>query len=313
MKRSPLIRDLRYLVKNGAKKLRGAAPDAVTFTCNICGKQTATAQSELGRESGQCDYCTSTVRLRALVHHVVKATTGESVPLPSLKRRDDIRGVGLSDWYIYGDELAKRFAYTNTWYHQEPRLDITAPQPEHHGAYDFMISADVFEHIPPPGDRAFTGAAQILKPGGLLVMTIPYTKAPETTEHFPDGTDFDLRKVGDNYELHWTDADGKPTVSKDLVFHGDSATPSSTGSTALMTSLPNSPLPASPTSRSMTNPCSNSVSPGRKTSRCRSLRENPDQRPKNTSAPGVRPGALFVSVCSRNRRTGLRVTRSKPQ
>ena len=65
-----------------------------------------------------------------------------------------IRGLGMSDKECYNGLLAEKFDYTNTFYDREPRLDFTESHPELAGQYDFILSADVLEHIAPPVQRA---------------------------------------------------------------------------------------------------------------------------------------------------------------
>ena len=43
----------------------------------------------------------------------------------------------------------------------------------------------MFEHVPPPVERAFSSALRLLKPNGVLVFTVPYSLDPGTAEHFP--------------------------------------------------------------------------------------------------------------------------------
>ena len=81
--------------------------------------------------------------------------------------------------------MAAKFDYTNTFYHQAPRLDINHPAPNDFGRYDFIISSEVMEHVPQPVEKAFENLYRMLKPDGLLVLTVPYTIDGRTIEHFP--------------------------------------------------------------------------------------------------------------------------------
>lgn len=198
----------------------------VDFTCNICGAANRQPLSRLDRETASCDTCGSTVRMRAVMAHLSQALFGAVLPLDALPRSKEIRGIGLSDWSGYAERLSKRVAYTNTFYHQEPRLDITAV-PEHlHGQLDFLVSTDVFEHVTRPIERAFEGARHLLKPGGVLILTVPYAlEFDHTQEHFPELCDWSLVDIGDGkFELHDRRPDGRVERYADLIFHGGPGT-----------------------------------------------------------------------------------------
>lgn len=192
------------------------------FRCNICGRESRRPESALEREGASCGWCGSSVRMRAVVHLVSMALFGESIPLPEFPHRPDLRGVGLSDWKRYARGLASRLDYTNTYYHRSPRLDITRVPDSMAASCDFVIASDVFEHVAPPVALAFEGALRLLKPGGTLVLTVPFTlgDAP-TAEHFPRLHDFRIEKGrGGQRELVNTTAAGEVERFGDLVFHG---------------------------------------------------------------------------------------------
>lgn len=194
----------------------------VQFTCNICGTHTQCDESLLGREEASCHACGSTVRMRAIVHHVSLAVLGRSIPLTEFPNRPDIRGLGLSDWDGYAIPLSKCFRYTNTYYHCEPRLDITQVPDDLAGSCDFVISTDVFEHVCPPVSPAFEGARKLLKPGGTLVLTVPFMlEESETREHFPNLHEFEIvESAGGRPHLVNTRPDRSQEFFDDLIFHG---------------------------------------------------------------------------------------------
>lgn len=103
--------------------------------------------------------------MREVAYLASVALFGTGLPIPQLPVRPHLRGIGLSDWWEYANRLAHRISYTNSWYHQEPRLDITVVPDEHAHQYDLVISSDVFEHVIPPLERAFAGATRLFKPG----------------------------------------------------------------------------------------------------------------------------------------------------
>jgi SAM-dependent methyltransferase len=197
-----------------------ADTQVVRFQCNLCGQHNAVAASALARETPSCAHCKSTVRLRAVAHLVVQEMLGATQALPQVARRDDIAGLGISDDPRYAKPLARAFAYENTQFHAEPRLDITAVPPERAGRYDFVIASDVFEHVLPPVDRAFRGARALLKPGGVFVFTVPFSLDEDTVEHFPELCDWRLDDAGGRWRLTNVTADGRTQTFDDLVFHG---------------------------------------------------------------------------------------------
>ena len=86
--------------------------------------------------------------------------------------------------------------------------------------FDFIISSDVFEHVPPPVSIAFANARKLLKPGGVLVFTVPYIKDGKTREHFPDLYKYEIIKKGSRCFLKNTTRDGVEQIFDNLVFHG---------------------------------------------------------------------------------------------
>ena len=115
------------------------------------------------------------MRWRSIVHALSLELFGRSLAITDFPVRFDIAGVGLTDWEGYAVPLARRLDYHNTYYHQEPKLDITCPPPEYEGSLDFVISSDVFEHVPPPVALGFAGLRKLLKPGGVAIFSVPYT------------------------------------------------------------------------------------------------------------------------------------------
>ena len=56
----------------------------------------------------------------------------------------------------------------------------------------FIISSDVFEHIPPPTSKAFSNLYKILRPCGIVILTVPYKSFGETIEHFPNLFNYEI-------------------------------------------------------------------------------------------------------------------------
>jgi SAM-dependent methyltransferase len=151
---------------------------------------------------------------------VTQEVLGQPMALPDLPLRKDITGIGLSDATAYAHPLAQKFSYENTFYHTEPRLDIADIDPARAGRYDFIIASDVFEHVAPPVARAFSNARRLLKPGGKLIFTVPFTLESETVEHYPELHDWSIEEREGTWTLTNRTQDGRQQTFTDLVFHG---------------------------------------------------------------------------------------------
>ncbi len=203
----------------------GAPPQAdpsstIPFQCNICGSHEVAPAEAFGRELASCGACGSTVRMRSIVHLVSLALWGRSIPLPEFPVDKSIVGKGLSCWPLYADRLREKVSYTNTFYDEEPRLDITRIPEDMRASCDFLISTDVFEHVMPPVQRAFDGAFEILKPGGWLIMSVPFELGEATVEHYPDVTDIAILELGGEHLVVGRTADGDCRLHRNPVFHG---------------------------------------------------------------------------------------------
>jgi SAM-dependent methyltransferase len=200
-------------------------PGTLCFHCNICGEHSQIALDRLGRDESSCKGCRSCSRMRAVIHVLSTELFGKSLLLEDFPARPDIRGLGMTDWVGYANTLAEKFSYQNTYYDQEPRLDIAAAEiPVHFLVNDFVISSEVFEHVVPPVSRAFENVAKMLKPGGLFVLSVPYTNKKETIEHFPDLYDFTVVKDHDTFVLRNKTKEGVIQEFRNLVFHGGPGT-----------------------------------------------------------------------------------------
>lgn len=191
----------------------------VEFTCNICGTENRCLPEELGREIASCKKCGSSVRTRGLIEALSQELFGLSMALPDFPRVKSLRGLGMSDPALFADALAQKFDYRNTFYDREPRFDITEVSEQDFGRFDFIISSEVLEHVRPPALHAFQNAARLLKPGGVLLLTVPYSLEPDTTEHYPELDRHALAKVGDETVLVNRTKDGRIQIFEKVVFH----------------------------------------------------------------------------------------------
>ena len=187
----------------------------IEFKCNLC--DTLNTQSEsFSREGNQCSSCNSNSRLRYAAY-IVQCLLEESVGKI---------GLGLSENPSLAGYLKSRSVYINSFYHlpeNDPlHFDLLNLKDKDIGTYDYMTSLDVFEHIPPPAKNAFIGAFNTLKPGGYLILSVPYTLGLETIEHFPNLYQFSLVRSfkEDQYILKNTTKAGEHEEFEDLIFHG---------------------------------------------------------------------------------------------
>jgi SAM-dependent methyltransferase len=196
-------------------------PPTLLFYCNICGKPSRTKVESLDRETPTCQACGSNARVRAVIQVLSMELFHENLLLPDFPTRREIRGLGMTDWEGYAVKLFEKFDYQNTYYHEEPKLDIAAASiaPEFMGK-DFIISSDVFEHVAPPVSRAFENVWKMLKPGGLFILTVPYGHQRETIEHFPELNEFNVVERDGSFVLRNKTSTGVVQEFNDLVFHG---------------------------------------------------------------------------------------------
>ncbi|HTR00898.1 MAG TPA: class I SAM-dependent methyltransferase, partial [Candidatus Acidoferrum sp.] len=196
-------------------------PGHLLWVCNLCGGDNHSYPDSIRRETGACKRCGGILRFRSIAAVLTQRLFGTVKVLAQLNENRAIHGLGMSDSHTYADQLAGKFSYTNTFYHQEPLLDITKPDPKWLGANDFVITSDVFEHVPPPVQPAFDNLFALLKPGGCVVFSVPYSLGEETREHFPHLHEFSLAQESDGrWVLQNVTKDGRQEEFRNLVFHG---------------------------------------------------------------------------------------------
>jgi SAM-dependent methyltransferase len=190
------------------------------FLCNICGTHCERPPEGITREGASCPVCQSSTRVRALIALLSQEMFGAVLSLPEFPVMKGIRGIGMSDSPQLAERLAEKLDYTNTFYHQAPFFDVVHPDSKDFGRYDFILTSEVMEHVPPPVEHAFANLHRLLKPYGLLIMTTPYTLGGRTLEHFPELHEFTLASPGDKTVLINRRRDGSVEIFEDLVFHG---------------------------------------------------------------------------------------------
>ena len=197
--------------------------DNLPFQCNICGSRTSAPLPAFERDTPSCGVCGSIVRWRAVVHLLSTGLFGESLAIRDFPESTHLHGLGMSDWVGYAELLPFKLDYANTFVDRDPQLDITVFKPKLEGQLDFVISSDVFEHVPPPVDVAFENTRRMLKPGGLFVLTVPYRIDLPTQEHFPGLNEYSIEVRDGHRVLVNITKDGERQEFDNLVFHGDTA------------------------------------------------------------------------------------------
>lgn len=194
--------------------------DSCRFACNICGTACRVPLSVMSRERASCYGCGSTVRYRSVVNALLTGLEITPVPLPHLSKRNDVVGIGMTDSDVYSRRLQRKFAYKNTYYHKEPRLDILNAESNGDGVADFIICSDVLEHVCPPVGRALHNLFGLLKRGGVLVLTLPIVDEASAIEHFPNLNDYHIEVRGGRRVLINRTVEGVHEEFDELIFHG---------------------------------------------------------------------------------------------
>jgi SAM-dependent methyltransferase len=195
------------------------------FTCNICGAANESAVDINDRERASCAVCRSSLRVRSVILALSRALFGMDLSLSDFPTLKTVRGLGISDSDTYAGGLQTRFDYKNTFYHRSPMFDLSKPDETEFGKYDFVLCSEVLEHVQGDVDRVFQTLARLLKPTGVLILTVPYAFADATIENFANLHETGLAQVGGATVLVNRSESGKYEVFDQLVFHGgDGAT-----------------------------------------------------------------------------------------
>ena len=192
------------------------------FKCNICSSQSDDKGQAYQREAILCDSCLSNVRYRSIMQILSSLIYNKQICIKEFLPNKQLSIMGMSDSPAYADVLSQKFNYLNTVFEGEGyHLDILNVPQSFHNKFDYVISADVLEHVVPPVSVAFDNLYKILKPGGQLILTVPYTLDKETVEHFPNLHCFQIVDVGGVATLKNTTKEGVVETHQNLVFHGN--------------------------------------------------------------------------------------------
>jgi SAM-dependent methyltransferase len=191
------------------------------FQCNVCSGQNKLPLLALEREAGACGCCGSTMRYRAAIHCLSTRLFGQSLTIDDFPpEARTVNGLGMSDPEPVASRLRKGMGYINTFFHREPRLDIQAPSSDFVGSCDYVLSSDVFEHVAPPLSGAFANLRTLLRPGGVLALTVPFVLEGDTVEHFPDLYDYSIEQREAGPILVNRTKSGLREEHSNLMFHG---------------------------------------------------------------------------------------------
>jgi SAM-dependent methyltransferase len=161
------------------------------------------------------------VRIRALIYALSQELFGAALQLRDFPVLKGLRILGLTDSECYANRLAEKFDYKNTYFDREPRLDIADITGQQEASFDLLIASEVFEHVRPPFERVLENASRLLRPEGVLLLSMPYEEDEwPSREHFPQFADAGLAQLRSGLVLVNRTAEGELQVFDNLVFHG---------------------------------------------------------------------------------------------
>jgi SAM-dependent methyltransferase len=158
--------------------------------------------------------------MRGMLYALSMSLFGAPLRLPDFPTLKSIRGLGMSDDEQYAGQLASKFDYRNTYFDRAPFFDVAQTVEEQIGEYDFILCADVLEHVTPPMEAALGNILKLLKPHGFLLLTTPYSIEPDSLEHFPNLHEYSVITLGGRPVLVNRTPEGQLEAHDNLVFHG---------------------------------------------------------------------------------------------
>ena len=172
----------------------------------MCGWHGPFLRLNRGREGTLCGNCGSTSRNRA-VALVLGRVLGERVPVFAWRRRHTVAVLESSPRGVLAMFFAEKFDYFATEY--QPAAIAAGGSPRafadfqklHYAndAFDMVIASDVFEHIR-RDDDAMRELYRVLRPGGELVLTVPYDhERPQTLQRVDTSGPSDVHLLPPQY------------------------------------------------------------------------------------------------------------------
>ena len=156
--------------------------------CNICGWRGTFTRTEDGREGYLCGNCSASSRHRAVVSALRLVVGAPAIPLYAWSASHATVILESSARGSYPVMLADKYTYIAPEY--DPAKIAEGARPDRYADFqdlhfaketmDIVIASEVFEHV--RRDRlGFTEIHRVLKPGGSLILTVPYDPTLETT------------------------------------------------------------------------------------------------------------------------------------
>jgi SAM-dependent methyltransferase len=170
---------------------------------------------DLEREGPSCESCGSSVRQRQLVSKVTQIL--DSVKVTRAKV------LGVSDAPQVAEFLSglDKVSYTNTFYDAAPKLDIARPSWRYKKRNHLVVCSDVLEHVMHPIGSSIRGLYSLLRPGGFVIATVPYSYSDINREHYPWMVSYKARHLGDDkWDVVGLDSNSIERVVNNPVFHG---------------------------------------------------------------------------------------------
>ena len=182
------------------------------FLCNVCLNSNSIDLEGIHREVPSCAYCMSTSRQREICWAIEKISSEFEYPYI----------VGISDHPIIENflQLRHRCNYTNTFFHQTPKLDISNPKPFWENRADILINSDVIEHTFFPLKNSLDGCRDIVRDGGSLILTAPWSEKDESVEYYPWMVSYRTIINGGLVECFGLDTNGDEHLIDAPDFHG---------------------------------------------------------------------------------------------
>jgi SAM-dependent methyltransferase len=156
--------------------------------CTICGHNGPFLNPEQTREGTQCRNCGASSRHRAVVHTLGMILGRPGTPLFQWKPDRSVRILESSARGSYPAMMKELFEYYATEYDEKKIAEGVQPTeyadfqrlhfPDNH--FDVVIASDVFEHVR-NDELGYREIFRVLKPGGSLLLTVPYDhERPQT-------------------------------------------------------------------------------------------------------------------------------------
>jgi hypothetical protein len=201
--------------------------------CSICGK--LIIYLHINREGNRCKKCESYWRTRAVITALLMYWR-KDYKVPLLKTYPDfsLSSVGMSDDVSITRFLPQFTMHTNTSLDSYPKLNLLELKPDQVEICNILICSDVLEHVVNNIELCFINLYRILKPNGLLILSVPLVRVQEKyssrniqnsdflktgmQEYYPNITEWKHDEITDS--ILWTDSNNSVHRMKSPEWHG---------------------------------------------------------------------------------------------